>query len=456
MNAWNNLSIKEKSDMMKVAIRNGITNLADIKAKYNEFAEGGYMTSEENNDVNMYGGISQKSQQMSQRSNPKQAFLLALDQSLRENGKFNNPQYRRLFTELANMESGYSPNITNSIGAKGYFQLMPYNRSSSWNSPTQQFHEMYNLVGNNLNYFNKNLTKKDWERANALGIDMYGMLAGAHLGGAGNVLKALRGQGNAKDMNGSSVLGYMTKFSQSKSPQTVSYNQGNWPQGYVYDVLPQLFAMDGVPITVSSGYRPGAVVKGTNRASRHGMHQAADIVGDFAKIQQVLDNPNSNVSRWMLANGYGYLNETSGPGGTTKHWKDHNRDHSHYHIGMDSNLAQQYASRFNGINSQPQIQQSQMAYNPFEGWQFQNESILNGSYNPESDNIIMNQAQQLAQLQTAYDRQEKERLLAAQQQAKAEEKALQRDRANLALQMVGMMGSEGDDNSYFDMWKSFV
>ena len=39
--AWDNLSIKEKAEMMKVAIRNGITNLGDIKAKYNEFAEGG-------------------------------------------------------------------------------------------------------------------------------------------------------------------------------------------------------------------------------------------------------------------------------------------------------------------------------------------------------------------------------------------------------------------------------
>ena len=47
-------------------------------------------------------------------------------------------------------------------------------------------------------------------------IDMYGLLGGAHLGGVGGVVRALRGKGNAKDMNGSSVLGYMTKFSQSR------------------------------------------------------------------------------------------------------------------------------------------------------------------------------------------------------------------------------------------------
>ena len=145
----------------------------------------------------------------------KQAFLSTLDQSLQEDGRFNTPEWRRYFTELANVESGYSPNITNSIGAKGYFQLMPSNRSKNWTTPTQQFHEFYKLAGNNLDYLNKHLTKKDWERAKALGIDIFGLMAGAHLGGVGGVVRALRGQGNAKDSNGTSVMNYMTRFSQS-------------------------------------------------------------------------------------------------------------------------------------------------------------------------------------------------------------------------------------------------
>ncbi len=39
--AWDNLSMLEKSEMMKVAIRNGITDLNTIREKYNEFAGGG-------------------------------------------------------------------------------------------------------------------------------------------------------------------------------------------------------------------------------------------------------------------------------------------------------------------------------------------------------------------------------------------------------------------------------
>lgn len=38
---WEDLSIPEKAEMMKVAIRNGITSLPEIKQAYKEFAEGG-------------------------------------------------------------------------------------------------------------------------------------------------------------------------------------------------------------------------------------------------------------------------------------------------------------------------------------------------------------------------------------------------------------------------------
>lgn len=38
---WNNLPMKEKAEMMRVAISNGITTLPEIKEAYNKFAEGG-------------------------------------------------------------------------------------------------------------------------------------------------------------------------------------------------------------------------------------------------------------------------------------------------------------------------------------------------------------------------------------------------------------------------------
>lgn len=38
---WNNLSMQEKAAMIRVAVKNGLTDLKSIREKYNEFAEGG-------------------------------------------------------------------------------------------------------------------------------------------------------------------------------------------------------------------------------------------------------------------------------------------------------------------------------------------------------------------------------------------------------------------------------
>lgn len=55
--AWEALSQKEKADVMKVAVRRGITDLATIRQMYNEFAEGGYITaSEQADESNLYKG----------------------------------------------------------------------------------------------------------------------------------------------------------------------------------------------------------------------------------------------------------------------------------------------------------------------------------------------------------------------------------------------------------------
>ncbi len=43
---WDSLSMPEKAEMMKVAIRNGITTLPEIRKAYNEFAEGGNLFAE--------------------------------------------------------------------------------------------------------------------------------------------------------------------------------------------------------------------------------------------------------------------------------------------------------------------------------------------------------------------------------------------------------------------------
>ena len=189
---WEELSMKDKAAFIRDAVSRGLKDIDSIKQDYNEFKKGG--------------------------PTKKQVFLNTLEQSLKGNSRYNTPQWRKYLTDLANMESGYNAGITNSIGAKGYFQLMPSNRSSSWNSPTQQFTEMYKMSDANMDYLRRNMTENDLKLAQQKGIDIYGLMAGAHLGGAKNALKALRGTKNAKDMNGTSILSYMTRFSQTPCP----------------------------------------------------------------------------------------------------------------------------------------------------------------------------------------------------------------------------------------------
>ena len=153
-----------------------------------------------------------------------------------------------------------------------------------------------------------------------------------------------------------------------ETPYLPHYSGGKPKRQYVYDVLPGLFAKDGVNIKVSSGYR-NTTVEGTNRPSRHATNQAADIVGDFAQIRKVLDDPNSNVSKWMVANGYGYIDETAKTG-TTKYWSPRRRreyeqgisDNSHYHIGADSYYSRSYASQMNKLLAQAAQTQPSVTY----------------------------------------------------------------------------------------------
>lgn len=212
LNDWESLSMRERALYIRQAVANGLHTTEDIRQSYNEFKKGG------------------------PEETRKQTFLSSLEKSLRNNSRYNTPEWRKYLTDLAGRESGYRPNITNSIGAKGYFQLMPFNRASQWTTPTQQFEEMFKMSDANMKWFKKNLTKQDLQKAEELGIDIYGLMAGAHLGGVKGVVRALRGTSNAKDMNGTSVLNYMTSFSQSPRNTSINYTM---PVSYPQEIVQQ-------------------------------------------------------------------------------------------------------------------------------------------------------------------------------------------------------------------------
>lgn len=188
---WSQLSMKQRAAFIRNAVARGISNIDDIRQDYNIFKDGG--------------------------DTKKQVFLNSLEKALSKNKRYNTPEWRKYLTELALRESSFRPDVTNKIGAKGYFQLMPENRTSTWTDPTQQFEQMFALTDSNLDYFKRNMTKADLIKAQQQGVTIYDLARAAHLGGAHNALKALRGQGNAKDINGTSVLNYMKGSGKGRS-----------------------------------------------------------------------------------------------------------------------------------------------------------------------------------------------------------------------------------------------
>lgn len=121
--------------------------------------------------------------------------------------RYDTPEWKAFWTKLAKRESSFNPQIMNSIGAKGYFQLMPFNRSATWQNNTQQFAEADRLIRR----MEASLTQADLKKAEALGLNKQALLAGAWLGGVGGVRAALRGKTRA-DMNGTTVMSRMKDF----------------------------------------------------------------------------------------------------------------------------------------------------------------------------------------------------------------------------------------------------
>ena len=54
MGNWDNLSMRDKRDVIRLHVKNGVTNLGSIRESYNTYSQGG----------NLYGGTTEKSNQM--------------------------------------------------------------------------------------------------------------------------------------------------------------------------------------------------------------------------------------------------------------------------------------------------------------------------------------------------------------------------------------------------------
>ncbi|MEP3209679.1 MAG: hypothetical protein ABJN95_10840 [Maribacter sp.] len=98
----------------------------------------------------------------------------------------------------------------------GTLQLMGvYDATSFLNDPALQEHVFQTNIARNKWILRRDIARFEGKRIKGIEVTESGMLAAAHLAGAGNVKKYLRsyGQYDVKDAYGTSIAKYMTKFS---------------------------------------------------------------------------------------------------------------------------------------------------------------------------------------------------------------------------------------------------
>ena len=119
-------------------------------------------------------------------------------------------------------ESSNRYDVVNGWGYMGKYQFgkrtlrglgFKQSKEEFLNSPAVQEEAMYALLKQNKRSLRKYIIKYEGEIVNGVLVTESGLLAAAHLGGAGSVKKWFRTGKVRKDGNGVKITTYMTKFS---------------------------------------------------------------------------------------------------------------------------------------------------------------------------------------------------------------------------------------------------
>lgn len=154
------------------------------------------------------------------------AFVPTLE-DIQNSNNLEVPFVGKSFTGFKNAlgfkESQNRYHITNKLGYLGKYQfgkstlkrLKIYNTQEFLNDAKQQEKAFEALCALNKHILRKDIKRSVGKKINGIRITESGIIAAAHLGGAGNVKKYLRSNGetNFSDAFGSSIQYYMKKFS---------------------------------------------------------------------------------------------------------------------------------------------------------------------------------------------------------------------------------------------------
>lgn len=124
--------------------------------------------------------------------------------------------------KIGHMESGNRYSVVNKWGYMGRYQFgegtlraigINVSNRAFLNSPSLQEKAMEKLLLSNKKSLRRYIKKYDGKIVNGVYVTESGILAAAHLGGAGNVSNWFRKGEDFQDANGTSILKYMKLFS---------------------------------------------------------------------------------------------------------------------------------------------------------------------------------------------------------------------------------------------------
>ena len=123
---------------------------------------------------------------------------------------------------IANAESSNRYKVTNRFGYMGKYQFhkqtlkslgYKVSKKEFLNSPELQERAMMDLLLSNKRALGSRINKWEGRKVKGKRITESGILAAAHLGGVGNVIKFMEDGDDFKDGNGTSIIKYLTLFS---------------------------------------------------------------------------------------------------------------------------------------------------------------------------------------------------------------------------------------------------
>ena len=213
---WNDLTMKERADLIKQGVALGYKDIDAIRNNYHTFSKGSTVYTDSNPYYNRLPDSKKK--EWRSLSARRQQFLNLMQQYAPQ--LYNDPQLRNVMEYIAFNEGRWGNTGVSKQGARGYFQLMPdtittasrsAGKNYNINNPADDFAMTQITAQNSMKYIQKLWQDPEFRRkAQERGYDKYDLLMSSWLAGpTGMKNNVMNPKYNPKDANGTSVSTYV-------------------------------------------------------------------------------------------------------------------------------------------------------------------------------------------------------------------------------------------------------